>query len=191
MSILILAVACGADDWTDLNMCENKRRAWLAVLLELPMEFRRKFGLLDRNRVCCLGARQEKVDPPLRGGNGSCHGVTRLLGVNQVLPLALNAGAARRRADRHRRQGSAAFSEEEAGDAVSGRNVVQQPQSGFGASRQRPEVGRDYGESRKAKRFACILGSNYRVRISPQSQIDAENQQGQRTLSPLSVKDVE
>ena len=175
MSILILAVACGADDWADLNMCENKRRAWLAVFLELPMEFRREFGLLDRNRVCCLGDRQEKVDPTLRGENGSCHGVTRLLGVNQVLPLALTAGAARCRADRHRRQGSAAFSAEEAGDAVSGRNVVQQPQSDFGASRQRPEVGRDYGDSRKAKRFACILGSNYRVRISLQSQIDAEN----------------
>ena len=37
-----------------------------------------------------LGDRQEKVDPTLRGGNGSCHGVTRLLWVNQVLPIALS-----------------------------------------------------------------------------------------------------
>ena len=36
-----------------------------------------------------LGDRQEKVAPTLRGGNGSCHGVTRLLWVNQVLPIVL------------------------------------------------------------------------------------------------------
>ena len=36
-----------------------------------------------------LGDRQEKVAPTLRGGSGSCHGVTRLFWVNQVLPFAL------------------------------------------------------------------------------------------------------
>ena len=93
--ISILAVACGGDDWSDLNMCKNKRRAWLAVFLEHSMELRREFGPLDRIRVCCL-----------------------------------NAGAARRRTDRHRRQDSAAFSVEEVGDAVSGRDVIRQPTVG-------------------------------------------------------------
>lgn len=53
MSISILTVLCGADDWTDLELLDNKRRAWLAVFLKLPHgipsqdTFRREFGLLD------------------------------------------------------------------------------------------------------------------------------------------------
>ena len=34
VSISILAMACGADDWTDLETFGNKRREWLATLME-------------------------------------------------------------------------------------------------------------------------------------------------------------
>ena len=61
VSISILAVACGADDWTDLETFGNKRREWLATFLELPHgipshdTFRRVFGLLDRKEfAACL-----------------------------------------------------------------------------------------------------------------------------------------
>ena len=61
VSISILAVACGANDWTDLETCGNKRRAWLATFLELPHgipshdTFRRVFGLLERREfAACL-----------------------------------------------------------------------------------------------------------------------------------------
>ena len=62
VSISILAVACEADDWTDLETFGNKRRAWLATFLERPHgipshdTFRRVFGLLDRKEfaVCLL-----------------------------------------------------------------------------------------------------------------------------------------
>lgn len=54
VSISVLAVACGADDGTDLETFGNKRREWLATFLEIPPgipshdTFRRVFGLLDR-----------------------------------------------------------------------------------------------------------------------------------------------
>ena len=77
VSIAILAVACGADEWTDLETfgkCPRfttdvsdartfgkKRREWLATFLELrggiPSHdtFRRVFGLLDRKQfAACL-----------------------------------------------------------------------------------------------------------------------------------------
>ena len=61
VSIAILAVTCGADDWTDLETFGKKRREWLATFLELrggiPSHdtFRRVLGLLDRKQfAACL-----------------------------------------------------------------------------------------------------------------------------------------
>ena len=62
VSISILTAVCGADDWTDLEMFENKRRPWLAVFLKLPMGFRRMTRFVacsdcstgrSSRRVCC------------------------------------------------------------------------------------------------------------------------------------------
>jgi predicted transposase YbfD/YdcC len=53
LAIAILAVTCGADDWTDLELFGRAREAWLRPFLELrhgiPSHdtFRRVFGLLD------------------------------------------------------------------------------------------------------------------------------------------------
>ena len=61
VSIAVLAVACGADDWTDLEVFGKKRKEWLATFLELPRgipshdTFQRVFGLLDRKEFsACL-----------------------------------------------------------------------------------------------------------------------------------------
>lgn len=59
--ISILAVTCGADDWTDLETFGKLRHAWLKSFLKLPGgipshdTFRRVFGLLDRKQfAACL-----------------------------------------------------------------------------------------------------------------------------------------
>lgn len=61
VSIAILAVTCGADDWTDLQTFGRLRQEWLASFLELPNgipshdTFRRMLGLLDRQQFSsCL-----------------------------------------------------------------------------------------------------------------------------------------
>lgn len=61
VSITILAVTAGADDWTDLETFGRLRQDWLATFLELPNgipshdTFRRVFGLLDRKEfAACL-----------------------------------------------------------------------------------------------------------------------------------------
>jgi predicted transposase YbfD/YdcC len=54
--ISILAVICGADDWTDIEVFGKVREAWLRQFLELPNgipshdTFRRVFELLDRQQ---------------------------------------------------------------------------------------------------------------------------------------------
>jgi predicted transposase YbfD/YdcC len=53
LSITILAVICGADDWTDLETFGRLRQEWLRTFLQLPHgipshdTFRRVLGLLD------------------------------------------------------------------------------------------------------------------------------------------------
>ena len=61
LAIAILAVACGADDWTDLETFGRLRHEWLKTFLKLPKgipshdTFRRVFGLLDRKQfAACL-----------------------------------------------------------------------------------------------------------------------------------------
>jgi len=61
IAITILAVTCGADDWTDLETFGQLRRDWLKTFLELPNgipshdTFQRVFGLLNRNQfAACL-----------------------------------------------------------------------------------------------------------------------------------------
>ncbi len=61
LAIVILAVACGADDWTDLETFGRLRHEWLKTFLKLPKgipshdTFRRVFGLLDRKQfAACL-----------------------------------------------------------------------------------------------------------------------------------------
>ena len=61
VSIAVLAVACGADAWTDREVFGKKRREWLATFLELPHgipshdTFRRVFGVLNRKEFsACL-----------------------------------------------------------------------------------------------------------------------------------------
>lgn len=61
LSIAILAVACGADDFTDMETFGQLRREWLQTFLELPKgtpshdTFRRVFNLLDRKQfAACL-----------------------------------------------------------------------------------------------------------------------------------------
>lgn len=61
ISITLLAVMCGAEDWTDLEEFGNARHDWLKTFLELPEgipshdTFQRVFGLLDRNQFsACL-----------------------------------------------------------------------------------------------------------------------------------------
>jgi hypothetical protein len=56
LTITILAVICGADDWTDIEVFGRVRKSWLQEFLELPNgipshdTFRRVFELLERNR---------------------------------------------------------------------------------------------------------------------------------------------
>jgi predicted transposase YbfD/YdcC len=56
LTITILAVICGADDWTDIEAFAEVRQDWLRTFLELPGgipshdTFRRVFGLLERNQ---------------------------------------------------------------------------------------------------------------------------------------------
>lgn len=56
LTISILAVLCGADDWTDIELFGKVREDWLRRFLELPGgipshdTFRRVFGLLERNQ---------------------------------------------------------------------------------------------------------------------------------------------
>jgi predicted transposase YbfD/YdcC len=59
--ITVLAVLCGADDWTDLETFGRLRNDWLKTFLALPGgipshdTFRRVFGLLDRRQfAACL-----------------------------------------------------------------------------------------------------------------------------------------
>jgi|WetSurMetagenome_2_1015567.scaffolds.fasta_scaffold210613_1 predicted transposase YbfD/YdcC len=61
VAITILAVICGADDWTDLETFGRLRHDWLKTFLALPCgipshdTFRRVFGLLDRRHfAACL-----------------------------------------------------------------------------------------------------------------------------------------
>jgi predicted transposase YbfD/YdcC len=61
VAITILAVLCGADDWTDLETFGRLRHEWLKTFLALPGgipshdTFRRVFGLLDRRQFAtCL-----------------------------------------------------------------------------------------------------------------------------------------
>jgi predicted transposase YbfD/YdcC len=61
IAITILAVICGADDWTDLETFGRLRHVWLKTFLSLPHgipshdTFRRVFGLLDRRQfAACL-----------------------------------------------------------------------------------------------------------------------------------------
>ena len=61
IAITIVAVICGADDWTDLETFGRLRQDWLKTFLALPKgipshdTFRRVFGLLDRRRfAACL-----------------------------------------------------------------------------------------------------------------------------------------
>jgi predicted transposase YbfD/YdcC len=61
IAIMILAVLCGADDWTDLQTFGRLRHDWLKTFLELPNgipshdTFRRVIGLLDRRQFsACL-----------------------------------------------------------------------------------------------------------------------------------------
>lgn len=56
IAMTILAVLCGAEDWPDIELFGETRRAWLKTFLELPGgipshdTFRRVFGLLERNQ---------------------------------------------------------------------------------------------------------------------------------------------
>jgi predicted transposase YbfD/YdcC len=56
LTIAILAVICGADDWTDIEAFGQVRESWLRQFLELPNgipshdTFRRVFELLSRNQ---------------------------------------------------------------------------------------------------------------------------------------------
>lgn len=56
LTIAILAVLCGADDWTDIELFAKVRENWLRGFLKLPGgipshdTFRRVFGLLERNQ---------------------------------------------------------------------------------------------------------------------------------------------
>jgi predicted transposase YbfD/YdcC len=61
IAIMILAVICGADDWTDVETFGRLRHDWLKTFLTLPNgipshdTFRRVFGLLDRREFArCL-----------------------------------------------------------------------------------------------------------------------------------------
>ena len=61
LSISLLAVMCGAEDWPDIAEFGNRRHKWLREFLQLPNgipshdTFRRVFGLLDRKQFAtCL-----------------------------------------------------------------------------------------------------------------------------------------
>lgn len=61
IAITVLAVLCGADDWTDIEEFGQTRADWLQMFLELPHgipshdTFQRVFGLLDRGQfTACL-----------------------------------------------------------------------------------------------------------------------------------------
>jgi predicted transposase YbfD/YdcC len=61
LAIAVLAVTCGADDFTEMEAFGRLRRDWLKTFLELPNgipshdTFRRVFGLVDRKQfAACL-----------------------------------------------------------------------------------------------------------------------------------------
>jgi predicted transposase YbfD/YdcC len=101
LTITILAVICGADDWTDIELFGKVREAWLRQFLELPNgipshdTFSRVFELLGRNQFAAgllqwTQALQEATDSKLvaidgktlrrshrkRGGLAALHLVT-------------------------------------------------------------------------------------------------------------------
>lgn len=101
LTITILAVICGADDWTDIEVFGKVREAWLRQFLQLPKgipshdTFRRVFELLSRNQFAAgllqwTRALQEATDSELvaidgktlrrshrkRGGLAALHLVT-------------------------------------------------------------------------------------------------------------------
>ena len=101
LSITILAVICGADDWTDIEVFGKLREPWLRQFLKLPHgipshdTFRRVFELLERNAFAAgllqwTQALQEATDSQLvaidgktlrrshrrRGGLAALHLVT-------------------------------------------------------------------------------------------------------------------
>lgn len=76
VTIAILAVICGADDWTDIEVFGKVRQDWLRQFLELPHgipshdTFRRVFELLERNQFAAgllqwTQALQEATDAKL------------------------------------------------------------------------------------------------------------------------------
>jgi predicted transposase YbfD/YdcC len=101
LTIALLAVICGADDWTDIEVFGRVRELWLRQFLELPCgipshdTFRRVFELLGRNQFAAgllqwTKALQEATDSKLvaidgktlrrshrkRGGLAALHLVT-------------------------------------------------------------------------------------------------------------------
>ena len=80
---------------------------------------------------------RDPVTAQLRNGTPSHDTFRRVFGLldRKEFVACLLQSLLRRRADRNRRQGSAAIGAEVAGDAASGRGVVQQQRSDFGASR--------------------------------------------------------
>lgn len=81
VTITILAVICGADDWTDIEVFGKVRENWLRQFLELPNgipshdTFRRVFELLERNQFAAgllqwTQALQEATDSGLVAVDG-------------------------------------------------------------------------------------------------------------------------
>ena len=74
IAITILAVTCGADDWTDLETFGKLRHEWLKTFLKLPGgipshdTFRRVFGLLDRKQFAARLFRWTKAIHEATGG---------------------------------------------------------------------------------------------------------------------------
>ena len=79
VAITVLAVICGADDWTDLETFGRLRHDWLKTFLALPNgipahdTFRRVFGLLDRRQfAACLFQWTQALHEASGGKLGSC-----------------------------------------------------------------------------------------------------------------------
>src|SRR5438067_2384034 len=87
LTIAILAVICGADDWTDIEAFGQVRESWLRQFLELPNgipshdTFRRVFELLERNQFAAgllqwTQASQEATDADLVATDAGNSGFT-------------------------------------------------------------------------------------------------------------------
>ena len=126
LSMAVLAVACGADEWTGMETFARLRYDWLKTFLQLPGgvpshdTFRRVFGLLDRKQFATCLFRWTQAIHEATGGK----------------LIAMDGKTLRR-----------SFCEEDRVEGVAlGHRLGQRERLDAGANRLRGKIERDHGD---------------------------------------------